>query len=157
MGAIAAGGVQFVNWDTVDALDIAQDELDAVIRKEQGELERRERLYRAGRPPLVVINRVVILVDDGLATGSTMRVAVGALRQQSPERIVVAVPVAAPATCHELSAVADDIVCAVTPEPFDSVSAWYEDFSQTSDAEVRQLLELAARERAAEWQDATLS
>jgi putative phosphoribosyl transferase len=152
MGAIAAGGVRLVNWDTVEALGVSQSALDAVIRKEERELSRRERLYRTDRPPLTVAGKVVILVDDGLATGSTMRAAVAALREQRPARIVIGVPIAAPSTCGELAAVADAIVCAVTPESFYSVGAWYEDFSQTTDEEVRELLELAARERAEEQQ-----
>jgi putative phosphoribosyl transferase len=156
MGAIAAGGIRLINWDTVDALRVSQPELDAVIRKEERELRRRERLYRAKRPPLVVAKRVVVLIDDGLATGSTMRVAIAALRQQRPERVVVGVPIAAASTCQALSALADDLVCAVTPEPFHSVGTWYEDFSQTSDAEVRELLELAALERQKEQSAASM-
>jgi putative phosphoribosyl transferase len=148
MGAIAAGGTQLVNWETVKDLGVTESALQAVIGKEQRELERRERLYRGDASRLAVANRVVILVDDGLATGSTMRVAVTALREQRPARIVVGVPIAPPSTCEELASVADDALCAVTPEPFYSVGLWYEDFGQTTDDEVRELLELAARERA---------
>jgi len=146
MGAIAPGGVRLVNWDTVEALRISQAAVDAVIRKEERELARREQLYRVGRPTLAVAGRGIILVDDGLATGSTMRAAVLALRQQDPARIVVGVPVAAPSACNELAEIVDEIVCAVTPQHFDSVGTWYEDFSQTTDAEVRGLLERSARE-----------
>ena len=124
--------------------------IEAVAAWQQQELARRERLYRGDRPPPDVRGRTVILVDDGLATGSTMRAALAALRRQQPARLVVAVPTAAPETCDELRAEADDVVCATTPEPFHSVGLWYEDFSQTTDEEVRELLERAARgERAA--------
>lgn len=145
MGAIAPGGVQVINWDTVEMLGVTRPALEAVIRKEERELARRERLYRGELPRLDIAGRVAILVDDGLATGSTMKVAVAALRQEAPARIVVGVPIAPPSTCQELAGIADEVVCAVTPEPFHSVGVWYEDFAQTSDEEVRQLLELAKR------------
>jgi predicted phosphoribosyltransferase len=122
--------------------------IDAAVAREQQELERRERAYRGDRPAPDVRGRTVILVDDGLATGSTMRAAVAALRQQQPARIVVAVPVGAPETCAEFRDEADETVCARTPDPFYAVGLWYGDFSQTSDEEVRELLERAADELA---------
>ena len=150
MGAVATGGVRVLNEQVVGALGIPPSVIEAVAAWQQQELVRRERLYRGDRPPPDVRGRTVILVDDGLATGSTMRAALAALRRQQPARLVVAVPTAAPETCDELRAEADDVVCATTPEPFDSVGLWYEDFSQTTDEEVRELLERAARdERAA--------
>jgi len=150
MGAVATGGVRVLNEQVVGALGIPPSVIEAVAAWQQQELVRRERLYRGDRPPPDVRGRTVILVDDGLATGSTMRAALAALRRQQPARLVVAVPTAAPETCDELRAEADDVVCATTPEPFDSVGLWYEDFSQTTDGEVRELLERAARdERAA--------
>jgi putative phosphoribosyl transferase len=154
MGAIATGGVRVVNRDVVDALHIPSDVLDRAAAAELRELERREQSYRGERAEPRVEGRTVILVDDGLATGSTMRAAVAALRQQGPARIVVAVPVAAPATCTELRFEVDDVVCFATPEPFMAVGRFYDDFSQTTDEEVRALLasaqegEGAARARA---------
>ena len=149
MGAIASGGVRVLNEDVVDYLRIPDEVIDAVAAEEQRELDRRERAYRgyAGAPD--VRGRTVILVDDGLATGSSMRAAVIALREQQPDRIIVAVPVAARATCDEFRSQVDEIVCAVTPEPFRAVGLWYEDFSQTSDEEVRNLLARVGRERSA--------
>src|SRR5262245_39744264 len=135
MGAIASGGVRVLNADVVRMLRISDEVFDAVAAEEWRELQRRERLYRGDRPAPDVHGRIVILVDDGLATGSTMRVAVAALRQQQPARIVVAVPVGAPETCAEFQAEADEAVCARTPEPFRAVGLWYDDFSQTTDAE----------------------
>ena len=150
MGAVATGGVHVLNDQIVRALGIPPRVIDAVAAWQQQELARRERLYRDDRPSVDVKGRTVILVDDGLATGATMRAAVAALRQQHPARLVVAVPTAAPETCDELRAEADDVVCAITPEPFYSVGLWYEDFAQTTDDEVRELLAQAARqERAA--------
>ena len=119
--------------------------IDAVAAREQQELERRERAYRDDCPPPDVRNKTVILVDDGLATGSTMRAAAAALREQQPERLVVAVPTAAPETCDAFRDEVDEIVCAITPEPFYAVGMWYEDFAQTTDNEVRDLLARAAR------------
>lgn len=144
MGAIASGGVRVLNEDVVRALDIPDDQIDAVAAAEGREMERRERAYRDDRPPPEVHDRVVILVDDGLATGSTMRAAITALREQGPARIVVAVPVGARRTCEELSRIADEVVCARSPEPFYAVGAWYQDFSQTTDGEVSELLQHAA-------------
>ena len=140
MGAIATGGVRVVNDSIVRHLDIAPEVIDAVAAREQGELERRERAYRDERPAPDVRGRTVILVDDGLATGSTMRAAALALRQQGPARVVVAVPVASREACEEFRGEVDDIVCAATPEPFMGVGRWYEDFAQTTDEEVRELL-----------------
>jgi len=140
MGAIATGGVRVLNDELVDGLRIPDYVIDEVAAWEQNELERRERLYRGDRPAPDVRGRTVILVDDGLATGATMQAAVKALRSQQPARIVVAVPTAAPETCAQLKAVADDVICAITPEPFHAVGLWYEDFSQTTDEEVRDLL-----------------
>jgi predicted phosphoribosyltransferase len=152
MGAIASGGVRVLNRDVVNMLQIPEETLDAVTEAEGRELQRRERLYRGNRPAPVVRDRVVILVDDGLATGSTMRAAVAALRQQGPARIVVAVPVGSADVCDQFRAVADEAVCARTREPFFAVGLWYEDFSQTSDDEVRELLDRAAEEHAATHQ-----
>jgi predicted phosphoribosyltransferase len=143
MGAIASGGVQVVNEDVVRHLGLTPDILASVAAIEQQELARREQAYRGGRPPVTVEGRTVILVDDGLATGSTMRAAVAALRRRNPARIVVAVPVAAPETCEELKREVEDIVCAMTPTPFYGVGEWYEQFDQTRDEEVRDLLERA--------------
>jgi predicted phosphoribosyltransferase len=145
IGAIASGGVRVINEEAVRSFGISNAEIEAVTAEEQLELERRERRYRGNRPPPEIAGRTIILVDDGLATGSTMRAAVAALRQERPARIVVAVPTAAPETCADLGAEVDDIVCAITPEPFYAVGLWYEDFGQTSDEEVHDLLELAAR------------
>jgi len=143
IGAIAPGGVRVLNRDVVRALGIPQSVIDEVAAQEQQELERRLRLYRDDRPAPDVRGRTVILVDDGLATGSTMRAAVAALRQQHPARIVVAAPVGAADTCAEFQHEADEAVCARTPEPFLAVGMWYADFSQTMDEEVRELLEQA--------------
>jgi predicted phosphoribosyltransferase len=140
MGAVATGGVRVLNDEIVRGLGISEHEIDAVVARELRELSRRDRLYRGDRPPSDVAGRTVILVDDGLATGATMRAAVQALRQQQPGRIVAAVPTASPDTCQVLKAEADDVVCAMTPEPFLAVGHWYEDFTQTTDDEVRELL-----------------
>src|ERR687894_2185956 len=143
MGAVATGGVRVLNEQVVRALRIPDYVIDAIAAKEEQELARRERLYRGDRPPPDVRGRTVILVDDGLATGATMHAAIQALRQQQPAHIVVAVPAASPEACDELKEEVDDVVCAVTPEPFYAVGLWYEDFSQTTDDEVRELLALA--------------
>jgi predicted phosphoribosyltransferase len=131
----------------VSYLGIPGEVIDAVAAEELRELERRERAYRGDRPAPDVRGQTVILVDDGLATGSTMRAAAAALRQQQPARIVVAVPVSASQTCDEFRTEVDEIVCAVTPEPFRAVGLWYEDFSQTTDEEVRSLLARGSREQ----------
>ncbi|HEX2081400.1 MAG TPA: phosphoribosyltransferase family protein [Longimicrobium sp.] len=145
MGAIATGGVRVLNDAVVQALRIPDRVIDAVAAREQQELERRERAYRDGRPAPGVSGRTVILVDDGLATGATMRAAAQALRMQGPARLIIAVPVAAGQTCDEFRGEVDDVVCTATPEPFYGVGMWYEDFSQTSDAEVHDLLARAKR------------
>ncbi|MDQ3556013.1 MAG: phosphoribosyltransferase [Gemmatimonadota bacterium] len=149
MGAIASGGVRMLNREVVDTFGIPERTIAAVAAAEQRELERREREYRAGRGAPDVRGRTVILVDDGLATGSTMRAAVAALRAYEPRELVVAVPVGATETCAELEREVDRVVCVFTPEPFQSVGLWYEDFSQTEDAEVRELLGLAAKQHPA--------
>ena len=147
MGAIASGGVRVLNREVVRALDIPQDEIEAITARELEELRRREREYRGDRAPLDVRGRVVILIDDGLATGSTMRAAAAALWRQEPAEIVVAVPVAAAATCEEIRAEVDQVVCAATPEPFYAVGQWYRQFSQTTDEEVHDLLNRAETQR----------
>ena len=140
MGAIASGGVQVLNEDVATWYRPSTAAVEAVARAERLELERRERAYRDGRPPVPIEARIVLLVDDGLATGSTMRAAVLAIRRLRPARVVVAVPVGARETCESLGDIADEVVCALIPEPFSAVGLWYVDFSQTSDDEVRQLL-----------------
>lgn len=140
MGAIASGGVRVLNQDVVAWYRLSDATIESVARAERTELERRERAYRDGRALVPIEGRVVVLVDDGLATGSTMRAAVLAARRLTPSRIVVAVPVGAPETCRALGDLADEVVCPSTPEPFSAVGLWYDDFSQTSDEEVRQLL-----------------
>jgi putative phosphoribosyl transferase len=144
MGAIATGDVRVLNDDVLRILPIPERVIDAVAAQEQRELNRRERLYRGSRRPPDIRGKTIILVDDGLATGSTMRAATKALRQQQPERIVVAVPVGAAETCAEFRNEADEAICAATPQPFYAVGYWYEDFEPTTDEEVRELLERAA-------------
>jgi putative phosphoribosyl transferase len=141
IGAIASGGVRVVNAEVVRWYGIPEQAIEQIARAEQAELERRDREYRQGRPLPDLSGRVVILVDDGLATGSTMRAAVQAVRQHHPARVVVAVPVGAPSTCAEFDGVSDETVCARMPESFSAVGQWYRDFSQTSDDEVRALLQ----------------
>ncbi|HEY3257780.1 MAG TPA: phosphoribosyltransferase [Gemmatimonadaceae bacterium] len=140
MGAIASGGVRLIDENLVRQLGLTADDVEQVVEQEQRELERRERQYRGDRPFPDVTGRTGILVDDGLATGASMRVAVAALRQEHPARIVVAVPIAPPDTCATLREEADDVVCALTPEPFYAVGLWYKDFTQTTDEEVHDLL-----------------
>jgi putative phosphoribosyl transferase len=140
MGAIASGGIRIVNEQVVRALGITDDQIAAAAATEARELERRDREYRGDRPPPAVQGRTVVLVDDGLATGSTMRAAAAAVRAQEPRHLVVAVPVGAAETCEALRGEVDRVVCAVTPEPFYGVGMWYEDFTQTTDEEVRELL-----------------
>ncbi len=140
MGAIATGGTVVLNPRVVNGLGIADATIDDVVAAEALEVERRERAYRGERPPVDVKGRTVVLVDDGLATGSTMRAAIDAVRQQGPHRLVVAVPVAAAQTVEELRPAVDDIVVAETPSPFYAVGQAYADFSQTTDDEVRRLL-----------------
>ena len=148
MGAIASGGVRVLNEDVLAWIRPPASAIDAVTQQEQIELERRERAYRDGRPPASVDGRIAVLIDDGLATGSTMRAAVLAVRRLSPARVVVAVPVGARDTCEALRAVADEVVCAAMPEPFDAVGLWYDDFAQTTDEEVRDLLSSSRGETA---------
>jgi putative phosphoribosyl transferase len=145
LGAIASGGTVVLNPRLVEALGLTRDQIAAIVDRERRELERRERAYRGDRPPPHLSGRVVILVDDGLATGSSMWAAVHAVRQENPARVVVAVPVADPDVCHRLDAEADEAVCLFTPQPMRAVGIWYEDFSQTTDEEVRELLERARR------------
>ncbi len=144
IGAIASGGVRVVDDTVLRAYGVDAETLDRITERERRELERRERLYRDDRPFPSIVDRVVILVDDGLATGSTMRAAVAALRAEGPREIVVAVPVGARETCAAMTELADDVVCLSTPEPFYAVGLWYEDFEQTEDEEVHALLERAA-------------
>lgn len=144
MGAIATGGVRILNPEVMAWHRPSPRELESITQAEQAELERRERLYRDTRPPLSVAGKVAILVDDGLATGSTMRAAVEALRRLRPSRVVVAAPVGAHDSCELLRQSADEVVCPLTPEPFSAVGLWYRDFSQTTDDEVRQLLARAS-------------
>jgi putative phosphoribosyl transferase len=146
-GAIASGGVRVLNEDVMRAIPHANEVIEALSTRETAELERREQLYREERPTLQVGGRTVILVDDGLATGATMRAAVKALRQSGAAKIIVAVPVGPPDTCREIKAVADETICLSTPQFFQAVGQYYEDFSQTSDDDVRKLLSQAAQER----------
>ncbi len=145
MGAIASGGIRVLNEQVVREARISRAVIERVTAAERHELERREELYKGADPALVLRGQTVIVVDDGLATGSTMRAAVAAVKQQSPAKLIVAVPAAAPQTCRELGLEVDEIVCAATPEPFYAVGMWYEDFSQTTDEEIRDLLRRAAR------------
>ena len=140
MGAIASGGVRVVNEDVVNWYRVSEGVIEDVAREEQAELERREREYRDGGAPVELRDRIVLLIDDGLATGSTMKAAVQAVRAHAPTRIVVAVPVGSSDTCREFPDIADEIVCARAPEHFAAVGQWYRDFSQTTDEEVRDLL-----------------
>ncbi|MGZ8847076.1 MAG: phosphoribosyltransferase [Pyrinomonadaceae bacterium] len=150
MGAIASGGVRVLNPDVLSYIRIHEAIIDQVTEYELSELQRRERLYRGSRPPLELKGRTIIIVDDGLATGSTMRAAVKALRQKQPKKIIVAVPVGARETCESFKSEVDTMaVCAITPEPFQAVGLWYRDFSQTTDEEVRDLLARADRKKAA--------
>ena len=143
MGAIATGDMRIINYEVVEKFGITQQTIDVVTDREHEELRRREQLYRGERPPLELRGRSVILVDDGIATGSSMRAAIAALRQLSPARIVVAVPVATPETCQEIGAEVDDLVCPA-PQQFYAISQGYERFEQTTDEQVRDLLERAA-------------
>lgn len=147
IGAIASGGVRVLNRDLIRYLRVSDGLIEQLTAREQIELEHREHLYRQDRPAIPVEGRTIILVDDGLATGASMMAAARALRPQGATRIVVAVPVAARQTCDELRNDADEVICLATPHPFGAVGLWYEDFSQTSDEDVRNLLEEAARQR----------
>jgi putative phosphoribosyl transferase len=144
MGAVASGGLIVLDEAVVRRLGISQAEIEHAVAREVRELKRREATYRGDREPPDLEGKTVILVDDGLATGATMRAAALAVRQRNPARVVVAVPVAAAETCNEFRGDIDEVVCALTPAPFYAVGLWYEDFSQTSDEEVRELLERAA-------------
>ncbi len=143
IGAIAGGGLRVMNVPLLRSYGISEEALAEAIDREQRELERRERAYREGRPPPDLSGKTVILVDDGLATGASMQAAVMALKKAQPDRVIVAVPVAPKETCDALRAIADEVVCALTPEPFRAVGLWYRDFEQTSDEEVTKLLESA--------------
>ncbi|WP_200253422.1 phosphoribosyltransferase [Thiococcus pfennigii] len=145
-GAIASGGIRVLNQDLIDALGITQAQLERTAAQEQAELERRERVYRGDRPWPPVTGRRIILVDDGVATGATIRAGIAALRQQHPESIVLAVPVAPPDTLARLATEADQVVCLATPTPFRAIGQWYEDFHQVTDEEVTELLESSRRE-----------
>jgi erythromycin esterase-like protein/predicted phosphoribosyltransferase len=149
LGAIATGGVRVLNTALIESLDLPAEWIEAIDARERRELHRRERAYRGDRPPPDVAGRTVILVDDGLATGSTMMAALAAVRADEPARVVVAVPVADPQVCESLREVADEVVCALTPQPLQAVGAWYEDFAQTADGEVRSLLERSRKPPAA--------
>jgi predicted phosphoribosyltransferase len=141
MGAIAEGGAVVLNDDLIASLGVPADAVERVKASEQQELERRQQLYRRSAPPPSVRDRVVILIDDGLATGSTMEAAILALRRLGPSRIVAAIPVGAQESCTRIAAIADEVVCASIPEWFNAVGQWYDDFSETSDDEVRRLLD----------------
>ena len=150
MGAIASGGVRVFNGEVVNALRIPDEVIDAVSAEELAELQRREKVYRAGLPPLDVEGKTIIVVDDGIATGSTMLAAVSALRQLNAARIIIAAPVVAASTYREMQRAADEVTAVIMPERFSSVGQWYEDFSQTSDEEVRELLAQAVRRQPVE-------
>lgn len=143
VGAIASGGIRVLNEDLIHALSVPEEMINHVAQQELRELQRREQLYRGDRPALDVRGKTVILIDDGLATGASMRAAVAGLRAQQPARIVIAVPTAAPETCSAFEFKVDEIICSITPEPFLGVGRWYEDFSQITDEQVRALLEEA--------------
>lgn len=147
MGAIASGGIQVIHQPVVQAFKIPDTVINQVAASEQQELERREQLYRGNRPVPKFKDQIILLIDDGLATGATMRAAVMALRDRQPGRIVVAIPIAPPETCDELRSEVDEVICPITPERFSAVAKGYEDFSQTSDEEVQELLE-----KSANWQ-----
>lgn len=145
MGAVATGGVRVVNRHVVRMYGVSESQIESAARTERVELERRERAYRGGRSFPEIAGRTVILVDDGLATGTTMRAAITALRSMKPSRIVVAVPAAPDDTCAEFNREVDEVVCLMTPEPFWAVGSWYDDFTQTTDAGVKELLDRAAK------------
>ena len=151
MGAIAAGGIEVLSRDLIRDLGIPHALIEQIAVRERLELERRDLSYRGARRPAVVRDRTVILVDDGLATGSTMQAAILALQQQKPARIVVAVPVGARETCDSLRRITNEVVCVATPEPFNAVGDWYEEFSQTTDDDVKRLLTAGAPSTASTW------
>jgi putative phosphoribosyl transferase len=146
IGALASGGIRVVDQRMIDLLGVSREALEAVEAREHAELERRDRAFHAGRPPLALADRIVILVDDGLATGASMAAAIDAVHTCRPRRVVVAVPVAPPEICEALGDLADEVICLVTPARLHAVGAWYQDFTQTGDAEVGELLDAAARE-----------
>ena len=141
MGAIATGGAHVLDQDLIRQLSLSNEIVERIVAREQRELERREQTYRGQRPVLDVRNRIIIIVDDGLATGSSMRAAIAALRKKRPTKLIVAVPVGARTTCSELEALADEVICLETPANFSAVGLWYRDFSQITDEEVNDLLE----------------
>ncbi|GCE06009.1 phosphoribosyltransferase [Dictyobacter aurantiacus] len=143
MGALAQGGIRILNDDVISAVGIPNEVIDAVAAREQQEIERREHLYRGDRPALDVRGRTVVLVDDGIATGATIRAAIAALKRQHPAHLIIAVPVAAATTCDELAAQGDKVICLLKPDMLYAIGLWYENFSQTHDEEVRQLLACA--------------
>jgi putative phosphoribosyl transferase len=147
MGAVASGGVRVLNDEVVRSFGVAESVIEAVAEKEQIELKRRESLYRGDNPMPEAVDKTILLVDDGIATGSTMRAAVAALRQKHPAQIVVAVPVAPPSTCEDLQAEADEVICVATPQPFYAVGQWYKIFDQTTDRQVRELYERSKRRK----------
>lgn len=147
MGAIATGGVRVFNEEVIQHLGVSESWIEAAIREQEEELRRREDVYRGDRPPLQIRDRTVILVDDGLATGASMRAAVRALRLREPAAITVAVPIGSRDTCDQFRSEVEEVVCGRTPEPFHAVGAWYRNFTQTTDEEVRELLNRAAHER----------
>lgn len=140
MGALAWGDVTVFNPEIISGLHISEDTIAIVVAKESAELKRRNQEYRQNKPLPIIENKIVIVIDDGLATGATMRAAIAALKQMKPTAIIIAVPVAPPDTCDEIRPTVDDLVCLETPEPFYAVGTWYDDFSQTTDQEVRDLL-----------------
>ena len=145
MGAIASGNIRVLNEDVVRSFRIPQRVIDEATANELRELERRERIYRGNRPTPKISGSTVILIDDGLATGATMRAAVAAVKTKNPAKVIIAVPVAAPDTCSAFGSEVDEVICVATPEPFYGVGAWYEDFSQTTDKEVCDFLDRAAK------------
>lgn len=150
MGAVASGGVRVFNSEVIRALNIPGSVVQDAVDREQRELERREQEYRDDRPRPALRGKIVILIDDGLATGASMRAAVEGVRAQGPAKIIVAVPTGALETCHQFELYADEVLCATTPQPFHGVGVWYDDFGQTSDDEVRDLLRQASRSQS--WQ-----
>jgi putative phosphoribosyl transferase len=146
VGALASGGIRILNHSLISDLHLSQQVIEQITAREQRELERREALYRAGRPAIPVRGRTIVLIDDGLATGASMKAASKALRAEDPQRLIVAVPIGAQQTCDEFRGEVDEVICVATPEPFLAVGIWYEDFEQTSDEEVQSLLERAAHQ-----------
>lgn len=140
MGAIASGGVRVMNQDVLKMINISEDKIEDAVKKEERELDRREKAYRENRPGIDIKSKIIILIDDGLATGATMRAAISALNKQHPRKIIIAVPVASPETCEDFRSKVDELICALTPPYFHAVGEWYEDFPQNTDEEVQQLL-----------------